>query len=93
VVLEVASAGVPLIATDVGGLPEIVAETDTPLIRPGDPSALANAMLAVLDDPVGAQLRAHRLRAAVARRFKASAMAKAIVDFYGEARRLTHGIR
>jgi glycosyltransferase involved in cell wall biosynthesis len=93
VVLEAASAGVPLIATDVGGLPEIVAGTDTPLIRPGDPSALANAMLAVLDDPVGAQLRAHRLRAAVARRFKASAMATAIVDFYGEARRLTHGKR
>jgi glycosyltransferase involved in cell wall biosynthesis len=83
VVLEAAGAGVPLIATDVGGLPEIVAGTDTRLIRPGDPAALAAAMLAVLDDPIGAQVKAHRLRAAIARRFKASAMAMAIVDFYG----------
>jgi glycosyltransferase involved in cell wall biosynthesis len=82
VVLEAAGAGVPLIATDVGGLPEIVAGTDTQLIPPGDPTALAAAMLAVLDDPVAAQRRAHRLRAAVARRFSAAAMALAVVSFY-----------
>jgi glycosyltransferase involved in cell wall biosynthesis len=86
VVLEAASAGVPLIATDVGGLPEIVAGTDTRLIPPGNPTALAEAMLAVLYDPVGAQLRAHRLRASVARRFSASAMAMAVVEFYGALR-------
>ena len=86
VVLEAASAGAPLIATNVGGLPEIVAGTDTRLIPPGDPGALAAAMLAVLDDPLAAQHRAHRLRAAVARRFSASAMARAIVEFYSELR-------
>jgi glycosyltransferase involved in cell wall biosynthesis len=86
VVLEAASAGVPLIATNVGGLPEIVAGTDTPLIPPGDPAALAAAMLSFLHDPIGAQLKAHRLRAAVARRFNASAMAMAVVEFYGALR-------
>ena len=86
VVLEAASAGAPLIATNVGGLPEIVAGTDTRLIPPGDPGALAAAMLAVLDNPLAAQHRAHRLRAAVARRFSASAMARAIVEFYSELR-------
>ena len=86
VVLEAASAGVPLIATDVGGLPEIVAGTDTRLIPPGDAIALAEAMLAILYDPVGAQLRAHRLRASVARRFSASTMAMAIIEFYGALR-------
>ncbi len=86
VVLEAASAGVPLIATDVGGLPEIVAGTDTPLIPPSDAAALAAAMLRFLHDPVGAQLKAHRLRAAVARRFNASAMAMAVVEFYGALR-------
>lgn len=85
VVLEAASAGVPLIATDVGGLPEIVAGTDTRLVPVEDARALAAAMLAVLDDPVAAQRRAHRLRAAVARRFSAATMASAILDFYGQA--------
>lgn len=85
VVLEAASAGVPLIATDVGGLPEIVAGTDTRLVPVDDARALAAAMLVVLDDPVAAQRRAHRLRAAVARRFNAATMASAILDFYGQA--------
>lgn len=82
VVLEAAGGGAPLIATDVGGLPEIVAGSDTRLIPPGNPAALAAAMLAVLDDPVAAQRRAHRLRATVARRFSAAAMALAVVNFY-----------
>lgn len=85
VVLEAASAGAPLIATNVGGLFEIVAGTDTRLVPPGDPVALAAAMLAALDDPMAAQGKALRLRAAVGRRFRASTMATAIVQFYGEA--------
>jgi len=36
----------PLIATEVGGIPEIVEGTDTPLIRPGDIAALAQQMRA-----------------------------------------------
>ncbi|NJO22565.1 MAG: glycosyltransferase family 4 protein [Sphingomonadales bacterium] len=63
-----------------------MAGTDTPLIPPGDPAALAAAMLSFLHDPIGAQLKAHRLRAAVARRFNASAMAMAVVEFYGALR-------
>lgn len=85
VVLEAAGAGVPLLATDVGGLPEIVAGSDTQLVPAGNAHALAAAMLAVLHDPVAAQRRAHGLRAAVARRFSASAMASIIVEFYDEA--------
>lgn len=84
VVLEAAGAGVPLIATDVGGLPEIVDGSDTLLVPAGDAAALGAAMLAVLGDPVTAQRRAHCLREAVARRFSASAMVSGILDFYDE---------
>ena len=36
IVLEAAAAGLPLLASDVGGIPEIVAGTDTDLLPPGD---------------------------------------------------------
>ena len=85
VVLEAAGAGAPVIASDVGGMPEIVAGTDTRLVPAGDAHVLAAAMLGVLNDPVAAQRRADRLRASVARRFSASAMATAILEFYDEA--------
>ena len=50
VVLEAAAAGLPLIATNVGGIPEIVADTDTALIEPGNAAGLASALRATLDD-------------------------------------------
>jgi len=86
VVLEAASAGVPLIATHVGGIPEIVSGTDTRLVPPDDPDALAAAMVQTLLDPSAAEARAQRLRATVARRFTASAMASAVADFYAALR-------
>ena len=69
IVLEAAAAGLPMLATDVGGIPEIVAGTDTALLPPEDDVALAEAMLRVLDDPAAAQARAaaRRLQQAVGR--------------------------
>jgi glycosyltransferase involved in cell wall biosynthesis len=52
VVIEAMAAGLPVVATRVGGVPEIVAEGQTGLIvPPGDPERLADAMRAVLSDP------------------------------------------
>lgn len=82
VVLEAAAAGVPLVATDVGGIGEIVAGTDTGLIPAGDEGALAAALAKVIDDPDLAQARAQRLRAAVLERFTISRMTGAILAFY-----------
>ncbi len=65
VVLEAAAAGLPLIATNVGGIPEIVADTDTALIEPGNVEALASALEATLDDPEACKSRANRLKANV----------------------------
>jgi glycosyltransferase involved in cell wall biosynthesis len=86
VVLEATAAGLPLIATNVGGVPEIVSETDTPLIEPGNVGALKSAILSVLADPDLATQRAARLRSRVGGRFTVSAMTDAVLSFYAEAR-------
>jgi glycosyltransferase involved in cell wall biosynthesis len=82
IVLEAAAAALPMLASNVGGIPEIVAGTDTALLPPGDPHALARAMLEVLDEPVAAQARALRLQQAVAERFTVAAMTDAVLELY-----------
>jgi glycogen(starch) synthase len=53
VVVEAMAAGLPVVATRVGGVPEIVGEGETGLlVPPGDPDRLAEALLVVLSDPV-----------------------------------------
>jgi glycosyltransferase involved in cell wall biosynthesis len=47
---EVLAAGVPLVASRVGGLPALVGDAAV-LVPPGDPAALAVARARVLDDP------------------------------------------
>lgn len=82
IVLEAAAAGMPLVSTSAGGIPEIVEATDTALIPPGDVAALAAAMTALVNDPITAQARAARLKIAVAGRFTVSHMTANILDFY-----------
>ena len=82
IVLEAAAAGLPIIATQVGGIPEIVAATDTPLIAPDDVVGLATAMLDVLADPEAARARAGRLRESVARRLTVCGMTDGVLDLY-----------
>jgi glycosyltransferase involved in cell wall biosynthesis len=85
VVLEAGAAEKPLIATRVGGIPEMVTGTRMELIEPGSPDALFRAMEAVLADPAGAEARARELRETVQRRFTVAAMTDAVLDFYRPA--------
>jgi glycosyltransferase involved in cell wall biosynthesis len=51
VLLEAAAAGVPVVATPVGGIPEIVRDGETGLlVPPEDPAALARAIHQLIDD-------------------------------------------
>jgi glycosyltransferase involved in cell wall biosynthesis len=51
-VLEAMAAGLPVVASDVGGVSELVIDGETGiLVRPGDPDRLAEALEGLLSDP------------------------------------------
>jgi glycosyltransferase involved in cell wall biosynthesis len=63
---EALRASRPIVATDVGGVRELTGDKAALLVEPGDPAALAAAVLSVLDDPglAGRLSKAAALRAA-----------------------------
>lgn len=69
ILLEAIHAGVPIIASAVGGVPHLLAHGTGLLVPSEDPSALAAAMDQVLADPAGALDRATAARARVAAQF------------------------
>jgi colanic acid/amylovoran biosynthesis glycosyltransferase len=70
VVLEALAHEVPVVATAVSGLPEVIVPGETGwLVPPQDPQALAAAILAVLKDSAEARRRAQAGRDLVARDF------------------------
>jgi glycosyltransferase involved in cell wall biosynthesis len=86
IVLEAAAAGLPMIATAVGGIPEITAGSGVGLVPPDDAGALAAAMAAALYDADAMTARAASLQACVAARFSVGRMTDSILGFYAEAR-------
>jgi glycosyltransferase involved in cell wall biosynthesis len=51
-VLEAMAAGLPVVASSVGGLPEVVEDGETGyLVAPGDPQALGDALARLVADP------------------------------------------
>jgi glycosyltransferase involved in cell wall biosynthesis len=88
VVLEAAAAGVPLIASKVGGIPEIFGPDASDLVPPGDPAALARAISSALHDRGGRHSASLRLKSRVRASFSVEAMTDAVIDAYGAA--LTH---
>lgn len=66
---EAMAAGVPIVATRVGGVPDVLTESEALLVPPEDPAALAVAITAVRQDPAAAAARAARAGEVLARRF------------------------
>jgi glycosyltransferase involved in cell wall biosynthesis len=60
--LEAMAAGVPIVATSVGGVPDVLRSEEGLLVPPEDPAALARGIASVLRDPVRARERAERAR-------------------------------
>jgi glycosyltransferase involved in cell wall biosynthesis len=61
--LEAAACGVPVVASRVGCLSEVIAEGETGLLTPpGDAHALAEALLALLKDPQRVRLMGEKAR-------------------------------
>lgn len=84
IVLEAGAAGLPLLTTGVGGIPEMLSGSDTPMLPPGDAPALAAHMLFALDNTAEMKQRAARFKAIVAERYTVSGMTDAILAFYRE---------
>ncbi len=86
VVLEAAAACQPLVATHVGGVPEIFAGTDHPLVPPRDSAALAVAIDAILRQaPEVRAAEAERLSASVRTRFSMKRMGADVLSGYAAA--------
>ncbi len=83
-ILEAMAAGVPIVATAVGGTPEVLADACTGLlVSSRAPDALASAIIGLAQDPA---LRA-RLRSAARRRLEQSFTIDRMVDDYARTYR------
>lgn len=82
IVLEAAAAQLPVIATHVGGIPEIFAGEAETLVPPGDAPALARAMQLFLDHPAEAEAQMHRRLARIEKTFALDHMAAQIAALY-----------
>lgn len=83
--LEAITAGVPVVATRVGGTPEVIRdESMGTLVPPRNADALAHAVKAVLDHPQAAQHKAQTARQKVAEIFTKEKMIREIEMLYRE---------
>ncbi len=85
-ILEALACGVPQVVTAVGGNAEAVADGTTGLVvAPGDPAALADAIVALLRDPVRRDAMAVASRARHAERFGVEVMVRGTAAVYDRA--------
>jgi glycosyltransferase involved in cell wall biosynthesis len=83
--LEAMAAGVPAVASRVGGVPETAPEGTAQLVPPGDPGALAEAIARLLDDPALARAQAAAARAHVETNASPEVMARRTMRVYEAA--------
>ena len=88
-VFEAMSAGLPVIATAVSGIPEIVEEGQTGfLIQPGDEAALADKMRWMLEHPKDAQQMGRQAYDFATQRFSSEAYVQAYSNMFHAARQI-----
>ena len=85
VVIEAAAAGIPMVAANVGGIPEIFAEHRDALFAPNIVSAMADAIEIALEDPETALARAKSLRERIFLHFSQKAMVEGVLAGYRDA--------
>ena len=88
VFLEAMAVGVPVVATRVSAIPEVVLDGRSGwLVPPGDPAALAAAVEAALADPAERRRRGEAGRAHLVERFGLPRMIDETLAVYAEVRR------
>jgi len=81
--LEAQSLGIPVVATDVGGIPEVVRDGVTGiLVKPSDPRILAQAIIKILKDNSLRKQFSVQAKEWAGRRFSAGAMVSDIGKLY-----------
>jgi len=84
-ILEAMGAGVPVVATAVGGVPELIQDGLTGyLVQPGDAEALAQRITFALQDRTARRSIAERGRRFVMNSFGAQKMVEAVQGLYDE---------
>lgn len=83
---EAVEAGVPVVATRVGGVPDVLEGEDSCLVAPGDPEALASAIEKIRGEPAAAMDRARQRRDRIRARFAPGPWLDRYEAIYREAR-------
>jgi len=84
-ILEAMASGLPVIATAVGGNPELVSPGKTgALIPSADPEKMAQALLGYVSNPARMAKEGHAARAEVEARFSMEAMVSAYLGVYDQ---------
>lgn len=83
-VLEAMSYGIPVLATAVGGVPEIIDKGNGVLVPPNDPDALADRMIELLRDDSMRQAIGQRGKGSLYPRFSPTERAHEIIGVYRE---------
>jgi glycosyltransferase involved in cell wall biosynthesis len=85
VVIEAAAAGIPMIAANTGGIPEIFGQHGDALFAASNAAAMADAIEAALKDPAAAKARAEALRERISTHFSQNAMVEGVLAGYRDA--------
>lgn len=75
VILEAGRSRIPVVATDIGGIPEIITDQVNGLIvEPGNPQAIAAAVSRLAEDPALAEKLSNNLHRTLLERFSLAKM-------------------
>jgi glycosyltransferase involved in cell wall biosynthesis len=85
VVIEAGAAGVPMLAANIGGIPEIFGPLKGGLFTAGNVDAMADAIQIALADMPTTLVRARSLHERVHAHFSQNAMVEGVLSGYDEA--------
>jgi glycosyltransferase involved in cell wall biosynthesis len=83
--VEALALRLPLVASNLTPIAEVVGDVGWPLVRPDDPESLAEALLSVLSDTTSIDLRRDMALKRFEKLFTVEAACDGMTDFYAKA--------